>query len=56
MKLYTFEILYLYGGKEYSQTYTKFCRYPKKTKLYRNIIKALDNKSKNYNILKFKIY
>jgi len=56
MKLHTFEIVYLYGGIEYSKIYTKFCRYPKKTKLYRNIITALNNKSKNYNILKIKIY
>lgn len=62
MKLYTFELWYKYKGGVYSRIYTKFCRYPKKTKLYKNLIYLLDNDSKvirldisqkNKNKLKF---
>lgn len=46
MKLYTFELWYKYKGGVYSRIYTKFCKYPKKTKLYKNLIYLLDNDSK----------
>ena len=41
--LYTFEITYLKDGKKYSRKYSKFCTYPKKTKLYKEINYLLDN-------------
>jgi hypothetical protein len=43
-KLYTFEVTYTKGGKEYTKNYLKFCQYPKKTKLYKEINYLLDNK------------
>lgn len=41
--LHTFEITYIKDGKEITRNYTKFCRYPKKTKLYKEINYLLDN-------------
>lgn len=41
MYLYTFQLHYKDSRKE---TYFKFCRYPKRTKLYKSCIKLLDNK------------
>jgi len=49
--LHTFEITYTKEGKEYTRNYTKFCQYPKKTKLFRDINYLLDNKLiTNYKI------
>ena len=49
--LYTFELTYIKGGKEYTRNYTKFCQYPKKTKLFKEINYLLDNKViKEYKI------
>ena len=52
MKLYTFEIDYLYKGNQYKKTYTKFCKYPKKTSLYRNLMYLMNNNK----IIKINIY
>jgi hypothetical protein len=41
--LHTFEITYLKDGKEFTRNYTKFCRYPKKTKLFKEIKYLMNN-------------
>ena len=41
--LHTFELTYIRDGKEYTTNYTKFCRYPKKTKLYKNVKYLFEN-------------
>ena len=50
--LHTFEITYIKkDGKEYTRNFTKFCQYPKKTKLFRTINYLLNNKLiTNYKI------
>lgn len=49
--LHTFEITYIKEGKEYTKNYLKFCQYPKKTKLYKEINYLLENKViKEYKI------
>ena len=48
--LYNFEIWYKYQDKTYSKIYTKFCKYPKKTRLYKNLIKQL-NENKIFKIV-----
>lgn len=42
MYLYNFEIWTKHDDKIYSKIYNKFCRYPKKTKLYKDLIKQLN--------------
>ena len=42
MYLYNFEIWTKHNDKIYSKIYNKFCRYPKKTKLYKDLIKQLN--------------
>lgn len=50
MELYTFKVQYIHDGKTYSRIYTKFCKYPKKTKLYKNLMYLLehDNRIKSF--------
>lgn len=50
MELYKFKVEYIYDGKIYDRIYTKFCKYPKKTKLYKNLMYLLehDNKIKSF--------
>lgn len=43
MYLYKFELSYVKDGIKYKNTYTKFCRRYRSTKLYKNCIKELDN-------------
>lgn len=50
--LHTFEITYIKDGKEYTRNYTKFCTYPKKTKLFKEINYLLNNNL----ITEFKIF
>jgi hypothetical protein len=50
--LHTFEITYLKDGKEFTRNYTKFCRYPKKTKLFKEIKYLLENNL----IIEYKIF
>lgn len=50
--LHTFEITYKKDGKEFTRNYTKFCTYPKKTKLYKEIKYLLNNNL----ITEFKIF
>lgn len=42
MYLYNFEIWKKDEDKIYSKIYKKFCRYPKKTKLYKNLMQELN--------------
>jgi len=50
-KLYTFEITYIKEGREFTSNLLRFCKYPKKTKLYKEINYLLDNKViKGYKI------
>jgi len=46
MKRHTFKMSYKYEGETYIKIYTKFCKYPKKTKLYKNLLYLLDNDSR----------
>lgn len=50
MYLYKFDVEYIYKGETHKRTYTKFCRYPKKTRLYKNLMYLLefDNKVKKF--------
>lgn len=41
MYLYKFTLIYKRTGKK--ENYFKFCKYPKKTKLYQNCINLLNN-------------
>lgn len=50
--LYTFEVTKIKNGKEYTKNYTKFCQYPKKTKLYKSIKYLYDNNE----ITEYKIF
>ena len=52
MYLYNFKIWYSYNNKTYEKIYSKFCRYPKKTRLYKNLMQQLDKEK----IFKLEIY
>jgi len=52
MYLYNFKIYYIYNGKIFEKTYNKFCRYPKKTKLHKNLVQQLNEQK----IIKIEIY
>lgn len=51
-QLFTFEITYMKDGEELTSNLLKFCEYPKKTKLYKELNYLLDNKV----IKEYKIY
>jgi hypothetical protein len=48
--LHTFELWYTHNDNLHSLKYTKFCRYPKKTKLYRDLMYLLDNDTKTIRL------
>ena len=52
MTLYTFKVIYRTSkGYDDTRTYTKFCNYPKKTKLYRSLKYLKENNTiKNFII------
>ena len=50
--LYTFKIYYLENNIKQTRVFNKFCYYPKKTKLYKEIKYLYDNQL----ITKYKIY
>lgn len=50
MRKYTFKLWYIYKEDLQFLEYTKLCKYPKKTKLYRDLIYLLDNDSRTIRV------
>ena len=50
MRKYTFKLWYSYKENLHYLEYNKFCKYPKKTKLYRDLMYLLDNDSRTIRL------
>lgn len=50
MRKYNFKLWYVYKETLQCLEYSKFCKYPKKTKLYRDLIYLLDNDNRTIRI------
>lgn len=57
MYLYKFELTYIYDGKEYIKTYSKFCKRYASTKLYKLLMQELsDPGDPQYKAKMLKVY